>query len=89
MYKLPEKISLARWLKCKFYYPLRSRLKRQYLIDTIQYPPKEEIFEMLEIVERELHDAKLNSKLELARNYEGQKEILRWITTYGGSRKGS
>lgn len=83
MYKLPEKISLARWFKCKFYYPLRSRLKRKFIIDTTKLPPNEKIMERLEIVERELKQAKLNSESALVNNYEGQKEILRWIVTYG------
>lgn len=94
-YKLPERISTAKWaqhvlfknpmrrLKVAIWYPVRKRLKRRFILDTTTVPSAKVFLEELDKVEKLLIDTQKARNDRLTLMLEGKKEILRWIINYG------
>lgn len=81
-YKLPVKISMARWWKIRFWYPLRRKLKRQYLVESTTLPTPTVVMQKLEALDALIIGAHKDRNDRLAERLQGQKEILRWFINY-------
>lgn len=73
---------MARWWKIRFWYPLRRKLKRQYLVESTTLPTPTVVMQKLEALDALIIGAHKDRNDRLAECLQGQKEILRWFINY-------
>lgn len=73
---------MVRWFKCKFWIPIRRRLKRQYLIDSTTLPSNKVIYDKMEEIDTLINKELINRNDRMADRLKGQKEILTWLINY-------
>lgn len=75
-------MKIFRKFQKRFALPWKWAKKRKQVISSIQYPPKDEVYDQYEFLRKDIETKKrLSQDLEVAR-IEGRMEVLDWIMTY-------